>query len=194
MWLCCRARGVEQVASSLLWNSHIFFYELTEGGGNREISSHVQAAMRLMLCRISPINQTLFGPFQQAKVEIPKDNTSSQRKVLHHWGRKQNYAFALACKGLTGSRLGLMQIVRKIRLPVSVVVNGSHHSPPLTVDRRGRNGAWPRSHKYPFQIDSDEGSAALHGQHTSSKRASQPSSWPGLNMSQNPMLWLDVRL
>lgn len=44
-------------------------------------------------------------------------------------------------KGLTGSRLSLMQIVRKIRLPVREVVNGSHHSPPLTVDRKGRNRA-----------------------------------------------------
>lgn len=44
-----------------------------------------------------------------------------------------------------------MQIVREIRLPVSVVVNGSHRSPPLTVDRKGSNRAWPRSHKYYFQ-------------------------------------------
>lgn len=45
----------------------------------------------------------------------------------------------MAWKGLTDSKLRLMQIVREIRLPVSVVVDGSHHSPALTVDRRGGN-------------------------------------------------------
>lgn len=43
-----------------------------------------------------------------------------------------------------------MQIVREIRLPVSGVVNGSHHRPPLTVDRKSKHRAGPRSHKYPL--------------------------------------------
>lgn len=54
-------------------------------------------------------------------------------------------------KGLTGSSLSLMQTVRKIRLPVSVVVNGSHHSPTLTVDRKSRHRGWPQPHKCPLQ-------------------------------------------
>lgn len=44
-----------------------------------------------------------------------------------------------------------MQAGRKIRLPVSVVVNGSHHRPPLTVDRKSRNMGWPQSHECPLQ-------------------------------------------
>lgn len=57
-----------------------------------------------------------------------------------------------------------MQIVGEIRLPVSAVVNGSHHSPPLTVDRKGRNGTSVTPvPPPPLQSASDAGSSRLHG-------------------------------
>lgn len=83
------------------------------------------------------------------KFKLPNDNTSSQRLLLHHLGckEKKKKHYAGAWKGLTGSRLSLMQIVREIRLPVRVMVNGSHRSPPLTVNRKSQSRVWPRPHK-----------------------------------------------
>ena len=73
---------------------------------------------------------------QRAKVSTPDDNTSSQHTVLHLWGPKKNLVCAVTCKGLTGSRLSLMQIVREIRLPVRLVVDRSHRSPPPIWERQ----------------------------------------------------------
>lgn len=90
-------------------------------------------SMQLRQTHPAPVNQAAWTP-----PSPQNDNTSSQYAALYHWGLKKNVC-VVAWEGLTGSRLRLMQIVREIRLPVSVVVDGSHRSSALTVDRKGGN-------------------------------------------------------
>lgn len=132
--------------TSLLQNTFVLFMSGKTEDRERERERsffYVQTAVTAGSCaECDPATQTLFGPFQRAKVQTQSDNTSSQPTEL------LNPVPALCSVG-TGIRLSLMQMVREIRLPVSVVVNGSHRSPPLTVDRKGRKRTRTRSQ--PFQ-------------------------------------------
>lgn len=113
-------------------------YELTEADGKRKTRPPLCSSSndRQVLCRIWHVNQFLFSPFSRSKFKL-QTVTIPHNVSVNHW-RQRKSGCAATGKGLMSSRLSLMQIVRKIRLPVSEVVNGSHCSPTLTVDGKCR--------------------------------------------------------
>lgn len=117
------------------------FHELTEVDDKRKKRTPLCSSSndRQVLCRIWHVNQFLFGPFQQIKVQTTNSNTSSHNVLANHWGQKKNCGCAASGKGLKLAEPNAD--CREIILPVSVVVNGSHCSPTLTVDGKCRYGS-----------------------------------------------------
>lgn len=109
-------------------------YELTEGGGRGEISSLYNrggAPTDWSRAECDPLIKPRFSTSQSLN---PR-----RRHFLYsvsHTHIQKKMAWAVTCEGLTGSRLRVMQIVREIRLPVSVVVNGGHRRPLRSQERQ----------------------------------------------------------
>lgn len=112
LWLLSRASGSIVCASSL-W------------ADRRRRRTEADKLSSCPSSRTRPVSQTVFGAFQQAKVQTQNDNISSRRTVLHHRGPKENSVCVLTCEGFTGNRLSLTQIVREITLLVSDVMEAS---------------------------------------------------------------------